>query len=286
MTDYNQAPNLASYDYIAVSSSAGKDSQAMLDYVAELAEAAGVSDRVVVIHADLGRVEWPGTKELAERQAKHYGFHFEVVSRIGGVATKDSSVYKKGEIFGDMLDYTERRKAWPMNCARFCTSEFKRAPILKKLTALARKFKADNPDAGRACRILECIGLRAEESPARAKKSAFINRKSNKNQVVDTWLPIFSWLEGDVWARIKASGVESHKAYEYGMPRLSCVFCIFAPRAALILAGKHNPELLKTCVDLEKKINHTFKKNLSLAEIKEAVDNDEAAESMNGIWNM
>jgi len=31
------------------------------------------------------------------------------------------------------------------------------------------------------------------------------------------------------------------------MPRLSCVFCIFAPKAALVLAGKQeeNKELLK-----------------------------------------
>lgn len=30
---------------------------------------------------------------------------------------------------------------------------------------------------------------------------------------------------------------------DLGMPRLSCCFCIFSPRSALLLAGKHNPGL-------------------------------------------
>ena len=40
--------------------------------------------RLVVAHADLGRVEWPGTRELAEEQALHYGLEFIAVSRPQG----------------------------------------------------------------------------------------------------------------------------------------------------------------------------------------------------------
>jgi hypothetical protein len=46
----------------------------MLDYVVEQARAQGVPlARLVVVHADLGRVEWQGTAELARRQAEAYG---------------------------------------------------------------------------------------------------------------------------------------------------------------------------------------------------------------------
>jgi len=76
--------DLAQYDIILINTSAGKDSQAMLDYIAEQARAAGVTDRLVAVHADLGRVEWEGTRELAEAQAKHYGIRFEVVKKNGG----------------------------------------------------------------------------------------------------------------------------------------------------------------------------------------------------------
>ncbi len=271
-------PDLASYDWIAVSSSAGKDSQAMLDCVVELAREAGVLDRVVVIHADLGRVEWQGTGELAAEQAAAYGVRFEVTRRMGGVSKVDGKVYRKGETFGDLLDYVERRGAWPSNKARFCTSEFKRGPILRVFTQLAREWRSTT-DEKRPCRVLDCIGLRADESPARAKKVAFVERKRTSTQHVDTWLPVHHWTEQQVWARIEASGVPHHRAYDLGMPRLSCAFCIFAPKAALVLAGRHNRELLDAYVAVEERIDHTFRQNLSLTEVREAVVADETVEA-------
>lgn len=279
--------DLASYDVIAVSSSAGKDSQAMLDYVVELATAAGVLDRVIVLHSDLGRVEWEGTGALALEHAEHYGLRFEVVSRIGGVATMSGKVYSKGETFGDLLDYAERRGAWPDNKNRWCTSEFKRGPILKAFTRFAREWKLANPGAGRACRILDCIGLRREESIARAKKFAFVNRMDNKNKRVDTWLPILEWRLDQVWARIRTAGTRAHPAYALGMPRLSCAFCIFAPKKALVLAGKHNRDLLDEYVRVEEVTGHKFRMDVSLAEVREAViAGEETDGAMSGNWNM
>ena len=100
-------PDLASYRWLVVSSSAGKDSQAMLDFVVEQADRAGVPRaRVVVAHADLGRVEWPGTRALAEEQARHYGLAFHAVSRPQG----------------DLLDHIANRGMFPSPAARYCTS--------------------------------------------------------------------------------------------------------------------------------------------------------------------
>ena len=282
--DAGQVPDLASYDWIAVSSSGGKDSQAMLDYVVELARAAGVMERVVVIHADLGRVEWEGTGELAARQAAAYGLRFIVTSRIGGIATVSGDTYTKGETFGDLLDYAERRKAWPSSKARWCTSEFKRGPILKVFTALAKEHR-EKTGSKAPCRILDCMGLRAEESPARAKKVQMVERMRTATQAIDSWLPIHHWLEGHVWARIKASNVEHHRAYDLGMPRLSCAFCIFAPKAALVLSGKHNRALLDAYVAVEERIGHIFKMGLSLAEVKKAVEADAEVSEIAG-WTM
>jgi 3'-phosphoadenosine 5'-phosphosulfate sulfotransferase (PAPS reductase)/FAD synthetase len=74
--------NLNDYDWIVINSSAGKDSQAMTHYVCSLAQAQGVKwNKMVMVHCDLGRVEWKGTRELAEAHAKHYGLRFEVVKR-------------------------------------------------------------------------------------------------------------------------------------------------------------------------------------------------------------
>lgn len=282
-------PDLEGYDWIVVSSSAGKDSHAMLDYVNELAKVAGAAERVVVVHSDLGEVEWDGTGELAAEHAAHYGNRFEVVTRIGGVATRNGKVYKKGETYGSILDYARRRGAWPDANNRWCTSDFKRGPIGKVFTKLAKEWKAANPGADRACRILDCMGLRAEESPARAKKDPFVVRVSNRNKHVDSWLPIHAWKETHVWDRIKASGVRYHPAYDLGMKRLSCALCIFAPKKALVLAGTHNRELLDRYVEVEEATGHKFRMDVSLAEVREAVRAGETfdeEEDDDGAWNM
>ena len=84
---------------------------------------------------------------------------------------------------------------------------------------------------------------------------------------------------------IEASGAPYHPAYDLGMPRLSCVFCIFAPKAALILAGKHNPKLLAEYVQVEQEIGHRFTVKLSMAEVAQAVESGENTGEMTS-WNM
>ena len=79
-----------------VNSSAGKDSQATLDVVVAAARAAGVVDRVIVVHADLGDAEWDGVPELAAEHATHYGLRFEITSNPETI-----------------LERTARRGAWP-----------------------------------------------------------------------------------------------------------------------------------------------------------------------------
>lgn len=259
---------LRDWDLIVVNSSAGKDSLAMLDYVMELAGEAGIKDRVVVAHADLGRIEWQGTAELAEEQAKHYGVRFLKVSRPQG----------------DLLAHVRTRRMWPSNTARYCTSDHKRGQVQKIITALTREVAAKLGGSDKV-RVLNCLGLRAQESPARAKRLEITHdeRNSNTKRDVDTWLPILDWTVEQVWARIRQSGVRHHWAYDLGMPRLSCCFCIFAPKAALVLAGRHNRALLDEYVAVEAEIGHTFRKDLTLAQVKEAVEAGEQG-SVNESW--
>ena len=270
MTPMSNVPSLADYDVLLVNSSAGKDSQAMLTYIVKMAQEQGVADRLVVVHCDLGRVEWQGTAELAEEQAKHYGLRFIKVSRPQG----------------DLLDHVESRGMWPSSAARYCTSDHKRGQVYKVLTQLTdevRTAKGEQP-----VRILNMMGIRADESPARAKKVPFKRDEmaSNGKRHVDSWYPIFAWTVEEVWATIKESGVRHHKAYDLGMPRLSCCFCVLASENALLLAGHHNKELLAQYVAVEKKIGHTFKKSLPIAKIQERVEAGEMPKGGVTTWCM
>ncbi len=105
----SREPDLASYDRLVVCSSAGKDSQAAMDVVAEAARSASVLDRVVVVHADLGDAEWPGTLELAAEHAAHYGFRFEIVARRRADGQVDT-----------ILDRVAARGMWPDAARRWC----------------------------------------------------------------------------------------------------------------------------------------------------------------------
>ena len=56
------------------------------------------------------------------------------------------------------------------------------------------------------------------------------------------------------------------------MPRLSCVFCIFSPFDALVIAGMHNRELLDKYIHVEDTIGHTFRHGFSLREVRDAIE--------------
>jgi 3'-phosphoadenosine 5'-phosphosulfate sulfotransferase (PAPS reductase)/FAD synthetase len=146
---------LHSYHWIVLNSSAGKDSQAMIDFVVEQCDNSGVPrGRLLVAHADLGRVEWPGTYQLAEEQARHYGLEFIAVARPQG----------------DLLEHIARRGMFPSPKVRWCTSDHKRGPVMTLFTRLAERTRQQG---SAVCRILNCLGLRAQESPARAQRQPF-----------------------------------------------------------------------------------------------------------------
>jgi len=259
---------LVAADLILINSSGGKDSQTALEEIVDTAQRLRIpKHRLVVVHADLGVVEWPGTRELAREQARHYGLHFEVVK------------YKnaKGE-HHDLLEHILERGMWPDSQNRYCTSAFKRGPVQTLMTRYAqaadRRYRLK--PGQRKYRIVNCLGMRAEESPARSLLPNWTLNESASNGLreVFNWLPIFDLTKEVVWSRIGASGVRHHWAYDLGMPRLSCCFCIFSPKAALVLAGRHNRELLLRYVEAERTMKHTFRHGFSLAEVLAAVDAD------------
>lgn len=226
----------------------------MLHVVCEQARRDGVLDRVHAVHAELEE-EWPGTPELARKQCEAYGVPLHVVKRPQG----------------SLLDQVRQRRRWPSNKARYCTSDHKRLQIGKVITALANGHPATRPS------ILNCLGFRQAESPARAKRQplSIDLSHSSRNRLITVWLPIFTFSVDQVWSVIREAGTPSHPAYQLGMPRLSCCFCIFASRNALLLAGHHNKTLLDSYAAVEEEIGHTFRKDLSIREIQIAVEQGE-----------
>lgn len=250
----SQQPALETYDVILANISGGKDSQTMLRRLVSLCDTAGVRDRIVCVFADLGEAdEWPGTEEIARYHADYYGLRFIAV--------------RKGEAKGQpvgLLEHIEKRGMWPDAKNRYCTSDLKRDPISTVMTSLVRELALD-----RQVRVLNCMGMRSQESPKRAMLPVFTTDKRNTNgrRHVDTWLPIHEMTEEQVWADIRESGVKHHWAYDEGMPRLSCMFCVLAGESALVRAAQLNPAGAQARAELELRMGHTFQNGRSMADI-------------------
>jgi len=212
-------------------------------------------EKIFVSHQDLKRMEWPGTKALVQKQADLFGLQTMYSHRL----TKEG----KAET---LLEYVIRRGKWPSRNQRWCTSDFKRGPGARIVTQLTKEMGN--------CRVLHVFGFRADESPDRAKKEPFkvnVQLTTKKRKVFD-YLPIHDWTVEKVWDTIKSNSLPYHYAYDLGMPRLSCCFCIFSPFDALVVAGRANPDLLDEYIAAEQITGHSFKDGFSIASVKKAIE--------------
>jgi len=207
-----------------VNHSGGKDSQAM--YLA--LRAFVPRTQLVIVHADLGAVEWAGALEHIRATTAGEPIHVCQARRT-------------------LLEMIQERGMFPSPQQRQCTSDLKRGPIERTVRALVAERKVRG-DAGWNL-VVNCMGMRAQESSGRAKLTAFKLHAGNSKAGREwyDWLPIHSMLDAEVFATIAAAGQEPHVIYKLGMRRFSCVFCIMASEEDLKTAARlatQRPELL------------------------------------------
>jgi len=208
-----------------VNHSGGKDSQAMLLRIREMAPAA----QIVVVHAHLPEVDWDGVLDHINATADGVPVHVCQARRT-------------------LLQMIEARGMFPSPQQRQCTSDLKRGPIERTIRRLGYKL------------VVNCMGMRAEESPNRAKldtlKVSVRNSKAGREWY--DWLPIHGLKAGEVFDIIRAAGQQPHWAYAAGMTRLSCCFCIMSSQRDLTTAARLNPALYRRYVELERSIGRTM----------------------------
>lgn len=236
-----------------LSHSGGKDSQAM--YAALLERIP--DEQLVVVHADLGEVEWTGVQDHIRATIKH---KLNVVSAIynDGSAKNLLNMVEKRAI--KLAEDGKDAAPWPSSSTRQCTSDLKRGPI--------EKFIRQDMAARGARLSVNCTGIRSEESSARAKQATWKSntRLSKAGREVFDWHPIAGWSEQEVFAKIAAVGQLPFWAYQAGNKRLSCVFCILACDNDLRNGFKHRPELALKYVRLERATGYTMFHKTSLSD--------------------
>ena len=173
---------------VTVNHSGGKDSQAMTILLSRIVP----REQLLVVHAPLAEVEWPATIEHIENTLP------DGVPLILAPVTSGKS----------LLDSIEERGRFPSPSVRWCTSSTKRGPIEREL----RRYLKPHPQFGG--RLVNAMGMRAEESAARAKKLPWKrnDRNSRAGQSWFDWLPVFDLAEAQVFDVIRAAGQSPHLA--------------------------------------------------------------------------
>lgn len=240
---------------VALGISGGKDSVAMAFATTAYLDRIGHTGPRILIHSDLGRVEWQDSGPTCERLAAALGLELIVVRRGAGdmmdrwLTRWQNNVQRYAD-----LSCVKLILPWSTPSMRFCTSELKTDVITR---ALVKRWPGQT--------ILSASGIRRDESSARAKapiakEQAKLSSKTHGTTGLD-WHPILDWSLEDVWAEAARRGFRPHEAYGvYGSSRVSCAFCIMGSAADLVAstACPDNQDIYREMVGLEADCTFSF----------------------------
>lgn len=253
---------LANDCVVAVGVSGGKDSDACAIATDRHLRAIGHAGPRVLVHADLGRVEWRDSLRNCERLARHLGWELIIVQRkAGDLLARWHSRWANSVARYVELSCVKLILPWSTPSMRFCTSELKVDQIT---SALKKRFPGQH--------IINVSGIRRQESPTRAKMpvAAPLAKLQRRGSAGMAWNAIIEWPLQDVLHAIRDAGLELHEAYTlYGASRVSCVFCIMSSQRDLqaAVACEDNHDVYRAMVELEADSTFAFQGNHWLADV-------------------
>ncbi len=234
---------------LLVNLSGGKDSARMLGLVRQ--KFPGLKTYAVMADTGFEHVKPVSAVEWSRKIAGHFGLPLTVVRN-------PNKTY---------LEMVRRRGMFPSAQFRQCTSDLKRGPIQKFLRTLPEKV------------VINCMGMRAEESPQRARQVPWkLDTEMSRNgRTVYNWLPIFEETTEQVLRWHWQNDVPLHPVYvpEYHqdgtrggyLRRFSCRVCIFATDHDLRMIHQHDREAFDQVSALEQEMGFTMKSGRSLVQI-------------------
>ncbi|MCA1994176.1 MAG: phosphoadenosine phosphosulfate reductase family protein [Coleofasciculus sp. S288] len=267
---------------VAIGVSGGKDSSALLITLSSLLRTRYPEAEMVALHADTG-MEWRQTEPHLRDITNRLGIALHIVRREQG------DLIQRIQQRYDYLQSVGKTSTpmWPDARNRFCTSEVKVAP----LDSWSRQWRVSGT-------VIHAVGIRAEESNSRAKKTACVPRPkiTTKTRTGLTWHPILNFSlrevwqvlgvelhqlnalqqqvrgflqagQGDVFSYIHDAGFLWHLSYPLGSTRLSCGCCVLASRNDLRVGAIHNPDLYRRLVQMEIDTGFSFQHSQWLGDV-------------------
>lgn len=249
---------------VAMGVSGGKDSVAAAFATVAHLDCIGHTGPRLLIHSDLGRVEWRDSLPTCERLADRLGLELVTVRRqAGDMMDRWWTRWHNNVARYANLECVKLILPWSTATMRFCTSELKSAVICRELV---RRFPGQQ--------IISVSGIRREESPKRAKApvSAVQNRLTSRTHGTNgyDWHPIIDWSLQDVFGYLETQQFPLHEAYtRYGSTRVSCAFCILGSRNDLAASATcpDNHDIYREMVVLEAESTFSFQESKWLGDV-------------------
>lgn len=224
-----------------LSISGGKDSTAMWLYAKELGA------EVLPVFADTGH-EHATTYKYVEYLEHKLGpvmrvkadFSEQIARKREYVNTKWREEGISEEIIQDafsvlrptgnpFLDLCIWKGRFPSAKARFCTQYLKVIPIMEQVYM---------PLLESGKKIVSWQGVRAQESPARAK----LPEREEQPEGYQVYRPILKWTVEEVFDIHKRHGINPNPLYMQGMGRVGCMPCINCGKQELFEIARRFPE--------------------------------------------
>ena len=121
------------------------------------------------------------------------------------------------------LDVAMLHGRFPSTKVRFCTSDTKLIPLMH----------AKRPLLDDGISVIDWIGERADESPARARKKPIQSVRYPSGARNLLYRPIFRWSAADAFAISERHGLKHNPLYTMGMSRVGCSTCIMVRKREL-----------------------------------------------------
>lgn len=137
-----------------------------------------------------------------------------------------------------MADLCRKKGMFPSRTRRFCTQELKVRPMI----AFLRTLEHDH---------VNCVGIRAEESEARAKLTEW---EWAEGFDCETWRPLLRWTEQDVIDIHRRHGLSPNPLYLRGASRVGCFPCIFSRKSEIRWMADLYPERIDEISALEAQV--------------------------------
>lgn len=144
------------------------------------------------------------------------------------------------------LDLCLWKGRFPSTKARFCT-QFLKVEVIQDQVYLPLI------EAGHD--VVSWQGVRAEESPARAKLP-----QRETGEGFEIYRPLLYWTADEVFVIHKKHGIEPNPLYKQGMKRVGCMPCINSNKGELFEIARRFPEEIERVAKWEKIVSEASKR--------------------------